>query len=395
MSSATRSPAADNSGAPDALVAELMQYPPFTQMQGEHLQYFIDQAQTAHYSAGTAILSPSAEVPAHLLLVRKGHVTRQARAEAEGGIEYEAGDLFPIGTVMAGRPVDGRYDAHDDVDCLLLPLAQVRELCRISPPFAEFMQGRVRAQLQLSRQAMQASMAAQSLAEQSLEARLGDLALKTPISVAPETPLAQALATMHERKIGSMLVLDAKGAALGILTRHDMLDRVVLATRCARATSWPATRIAALRQRNGARVSTAGWSTARRRICSTPTFISIDTETVDGREMVDLKHHGTAVFVDVSRIYALALGVAQTGTRERIEAIGPLLHMSSQDSEAWIAAFEYLQMLRLQVQMSDTPLAQANLVAFDGLNHIDRHILKESFRTARRLLSKIGRDYPS
>ena len=229
MSSATRSPAADNSGAPDALVAELMQHPPFTQMQGEHLQYFIDQAQTAHYSAGTAILSPSAEVPAHLLLVRKGHVTRQARAEAEGGIEYEAGDLFPIGTVMAGRPVDGRYDAHDDVDCLLLPLAQVRELCRISPPFAEFMQGRVRAQLQLSRQAMQASMAAQSLAEQSLEARLGDLALKTPISVAPETPLAQALATMHERKIGSMLVLDAKGAALGILTRHDMLDRVVLA----------------------------------------------------------------------------------------------------------------------------------------------------------------------
>ncbi len=37
---------------------------------------------------------------------------------------------------------------------------------------------------------------------------------------------------------------------------------------------------------------------------------AIDTKTVNGREMVDLKHHGTAVFVDVSRIYALALGVA-------------------------------------------------------------------------------------
>ena len=122
---------------------------------------------------------------------------------------------------------------------------------------------------------------------------------------------------------------------------------------------------------------------------------AIDTETVNGRELVDLKHHGTAVFVDVSRIYALALGVAQTGTRERIEAIGPLLHMSSQDSEGWIAAFEYLQMLRLQVQMSDTPLEHANQVAYEELNHIDRHILKESFRTARRVLSKIGRDYPS
>ena len=62
---------------------------------------------------------------------------------------------------------------------------------------------------------------------------------------------------------------------------------------------------------SGARVSTAGWNTARRRICSTPT---------------------------------------STSTCAR-----------------W----------------------------FDGLNHIDRHILKESFRTARRLLSKIGRDYPS
>ena len=631
MSSATRSPATGKPGAADTLVAELMQYPPFMQMQDPHLQYFMGQAQAAYYSAGTTILSPTAGVATHLLWVRKGHVTRQARAEAEGGVEYEAGDLFPIGAVMAGRPVDGCYSAHDEVDCLLLPLAQVRELCRISPPFAEFMQGRVRAQLQLSRQVMQASMATQSLAEQSLEARLGDLALKTPISVAPETPLSQALSAMHERQIGSMLVLDAKGAAVGILTRHDMLDRVVLArvpleapisqvmtspilTLTTQDTAQdaallmsrhtirhvPVTRDGAVvgmvserdlfamqrmsihhvssairsakddvalvesaqqirafsrhlivqgvaarqltqlishlndllterlvlmkAQEHGVDMQQACWlafgsegrseqtistdqdnglvflsdnaqqdrprwltfardvnealdrcgyplckgnimasnpdccltpkewsarfdrwmeygapqdllnaniyfdlralvgradlaeqlrAQITRQASALPRFAkqmadnalrhrvplnwrgAIDTETVDGREMVDLKHHGTAVFVDVSRIYALALGVAQTGTRERIEAIGPLLHMSSQDSEAWIAAFEYLQMLRLQVQMSDTPLEHANQVAYEELNHIDRQILKESFRTARRVLSKIGRDYPS
>ncbi len=631
MSTATRSPVTGKPGALDPLVAELTQYSPFMQMQSEHLQYFMDQAQAASYQAGTTILTPTAGVATHLLLVLKGHVTRQARAQAEGGIEYEAGDLFPIGAVMAGRAVDSRYHAHDDVDCLLLPLAQVGELSRLSPPFAEFMQGRVHAQLQLSRHTMQANMAAQSLAEQSLETRLGDLAQRTPISVAPETPLAQALATMHERKVGSMLVLDAQGAALGILTRHDMLDRVVLArvpleTPISQVMSSPiltltvqdtaqdaallmsrhtirhvpvtrdgavvgmvserdlfamqrmsihhvssairsakdeAALVASAQQirafsrhlivqgvaarqltqlishlndllterlvlmkaelhgvdmqqacwlafgsegRSEQTISTdqdnglvflsddaqldrprwlsfardvnealdrcgyplckgnvmasnpdccltpQEWSTRfdrwmeygapqdllnaniyfdlralvgradlaeelraqiTRQAGALPRFAkqmadnalrhrvplnwrgAIDTETVDGREMVDLKHHGTAVFVDVSRIYALALGVAQTGTRERIEAIGPLLHMSSQDSEAWIAAFEYLQMLRLQVQMSDTPLAHANQVALEGLNHIDRHILKESFRTARRLLSKIGRDYPS
>ena len=45
------------------------------------------------------------------------------------------------------------------------------------------------------------------------------------------TPLAQALQAMHAQRVGSVLVTDEAGAALGILTRHDMLDRVVLPRR--------------------------------------------------------------------------------------------------------------------------------------------------------------------
>ena len=36
---------------------------------------------------------------------------------------------------------------------------------------------------------------------------------------------------MHERRIGSVLVADTEGAALGILTRHDLLGRVTLPQR--------------------------------------------------------------------------------------------------------------------------------------------------------------------
>ena len=121
---------------------------------------------------------------------------------------------------------------------------------------------------------------------------------------------------------------------------------------------------------------------------------AIDTRDVDDRAVVDVKRNGTAIFVDVARLYALALGVPHTGTRERFEAIGPLLRVAAPDSQAWIAAFEYLQTLRLQVQMTDTPLESANLVDLKALNNIDRHILKESFRVARRLLQKIELDYP-
>jgi signal-transduction protein with cAMP-binding, CBS, and nucleotidyltransferase domain len=43
----------------------------------------------------------------------------------------------------------------------------------------------------------------------------------------------------------------------------------------------------------------------------------------------------------------------------------------------------------------DVPLETANQVELEALNHIDRHMLKESFRVARRLLAKLERDYPS
>ena len=39
------------------------------------------------------------------------------------------------------------------------------------------------------------------------------------------------------------------------------------------------------------------------------------TDDAQGRDMIDLKLQGTAIFVDVARLYALAHGVAATGTR--------------------------------------------------------------------------------
>jgi CBS domain-containing protein len=67
-----------------------------------------------------------------------------------------------------------------------------------------------------------------TLAEQSFETPLRELALKAAIGVAPDTPLARALALMHEHAIGSVVVFDAGGVACGILTRHDILGRVTL-----------------------------------------------------------------------------------------------------------------------------------------------------------------------
>ena len=122
---------------------------------------------------------------------------------------------------------------------------------------------------------------------------------------------------------------------------------------------------------------------------------SVETRDLAGHGMIDLKHSGSAIFVDVARLYALAHGVTQTGTRARFEALGPLLKVAATESEAWVVAFEFLQLLRLRVQMArpDGTPEQANLVELSSQNDIDRRMLKESFRVARRLQQKMELDY--
>ena len=122
---------------------------------------------------------------------------------------------------------------------------------------------------------------------------------------------------------------------------------------------------------------------------------AIETQHVDGRAWVDLKFAGTALFVDFARLYALAHGVAHTGTRERLQAVAPLLRVAPNEGQAWVAAFDSLQMLRLQVQIAqgDATPANPNRIELKTLNDMDRRMLKECFRVARRLRQKIELDY--
>jgi CBS domain-containing protein len=125
---------------------------------------------------------------------------------------------------------------------------------------------------------------------------------------------------------------------------------------------------------------------------------AIETQTVDGREMLDAKLHGTAIFVDAARVFALAQGLPVLGTRARLEAAAPGMHVAPRESEAWVSAFEFLQGLRLRTQVAETPAGapapgNPNLIDVGALDDIERSILKEALRVARRLLQRIELDY--
>jgi CBS domain-containing protein len=108
---------------------------------------------------------------------------------------------------------------------------------------------------------------------------------------------------------------------------------------------------------------------------------------------VDLKLHGSAVFVDAARFFALARGVDAATTRERLLQAGAALGAAERERETWAGAFEVLQMLRLRVQI-DTPGAEhPNRIDLRALHDLDRRLLKEALRVARQLQQRIALDW--
>jgi CBS domain-containing protein len=117
----------------------------------------------------------------------------------------------------------------------------------------------------------------------------------------------------------------------------------------------------------------------------------IGTVDRDGRRMLDIKLNGTMIYVDAARLYALAHQVDAVGTRARLEGAAHRMGVPLREAEGWVGGFEYLQMLRLrgQIQQRATP----NLIDVDALNDIDRRVLKESLRIARRLQQRVEMDF--
>jgi CBS domain-containing protein len=617
------------------LRTELMRQPPFAEMAPAHVDRFIAESTQAYFAPDEVVLEPAMGPVRALYLLRQGSITgRRGIAEMSGGLQYEVGDLFPVGSVLGARPVTSTYTANEDSFCLLLPADRVRALARDSAPFADFLQRRALHFFELSQRAVQASYASQTLAEQSLEARLATLPRKTPLACTPDTPLQLALAQMHERRVGSVLVVDAGGAPVGILTRHDILGRVTLpalplVTPIVRVMSQPLRTLdvddtlqdaALLMSRHGIRhmpvcedgkvvnivserdlfalqrlslkqlstrirsahsllelqraavdirgfarnllgqgvharqltelishlndvlteslvqmqarahgmdlqracwlafgsegrseqtiatdqdnglifesddperdrpawlkfaravneaLDACGYPLCKGNVMASnpacclapaewrarfahwiehgapedllnasiyfdlrplvgrvelakelremlaveparvPRFIkqmadnslrsraplnwrgAIDAQTVGGREMFDLKLRGTALFVDAARLYALALGHDALGTRERLTEMARSLGVEAQEGEAWVTAFEFLQMLRLRVQLQRTSAGDAlpdepNLIELASLNELDRKLLKETLRVAKQLQQRIELDY--
>jgi CBS domain-containing protein len=110
---------------------------------------------------------------------------------------------------------------------------------------------------------------------------------------------------------------------------------------------------------------------------------------------INLKLRGTTPFVDGARLLALAHGITDTNTAGRLRATAVAGGIPDEEAEAWCNAFDFIQLLRMRSHQKQESqgLTLDNHINPDTLNDLDRRILIEAFRQARKLQTRLSLDY--
>ena len=214
--------------------AALRPHAPFAMMSDRDLDRLVCAAHVRYFAPQQLIALSTVARPTHAYIIKQGTV-RGERASASGGAallwELGAGDVFPIGALLANRGVTSIYRATDDAYCLEFPAAVFDSLVTESAPFADFCRRRLAYLLDLSRAALQAEYSVGETSQLGTTTPLPRLVRKAPVTASAVTRLGDVLTTMEDQRIGSIPIVDEHGRPQGIFTRQDVIGRVVLPGR--------------------------------------------------------------------------------------------------------------------------------------------------------------------
>lgn len=218
-----------NTFIPSALlnstVAHLARFAPFNEMAAGDLTWLAAHLRVNYYAKEDVLLN-AAQDAARCFIIKQGGV---AGAVGQGvTLQLAAGECFPLGALLAKRPVANAYRASEDTFCYELDAADFDALVKRSAPFQDFCTRRMANLLEQSQRAMQSRFSASSSQQQNMRTPLRQLVRATPITCAPDTPIRTVLRLMRDESVGAVVVVDENKRPIGIFTLHDLLTRVAL-----------------------------------------------------------------------------------------------------------------------------------------------------------------------
>ncbi|EKT4522941.1 CBS domain-containing protein [Pseudomonas putida] len=217
----------------------LQRFPPFNQMEHSHLAYLVEQCQLRFYASGESIIKPADGPVEHFYIVKQGRVVGERQHVTKPGVEttfeITSGECFPLAALLGERATRTEHLAGEDTFCLQLNKSAFIRVFSLSEPFRDFALRGVSSLLdQVNQQVRQ--RAVETLGTQySLNTPLGELAMRHPVVCAPQTPLREAVRSMHEQQVGSIVIVDPQRHPIGIFTLRDL--RQVVADASAELTA--------------------------------------------------------------------------------------------------------------------------------------------------------------
>ncbi|MBC2654454.1 CBS domain-containing protein [Pseudomonas sp. MSSRFD41] len=204
----------------------LQRFPPFNQMENLHLAYLVEQCQLRFYGPGDSIIKPADGPVEHFYIVKQGRVvgerTHAAKGSTETTFEITTGECFPLAALLGERATRTEHRAAEDTFCLQLNKGAFIKLFALSAEFRDFALRGVSSLLDQVNQQVKRKAVETLGTQYSLNTRLGELAMRHPVTCSPATPLREAVAQMHEQQVGSIVVVDEHKAPLGIFTLRDL-----------------------------------------------------------------------------------------------------------------------------------------------------------------------------
>ena len=117
--------------------------------------------------------------------------------------------------------------------------------------------------------------------------------------------------------------------------------------------------------------------------------------TQDGQKVFNAKRQAIMPIVDIARTHALAAGIGEVGTIERLRALAAGGHMNAGDAQSLEDAMILINEMRIEHQSRQVKAGRPpdNLIAASDLSPLERDYLKDAFAVVRQALDGLRRNF--
>ncbi len=216
----------------EEIIDFLEQIPPFHFLGREELSHAVVDISMEYYPGGTRILQQDGPPSDHLCVIKKGGVKVYMMSEGEGEtvVDYRSeGELFGMLSLMSGDRCRANVEAIEDTICYLIPRNNILDVLKNNGRASEyFLKSFFINFLDKTAEERRARQARLGGGERLLfSTPVGEIIRGKPMVSCRDVTIREGALIMARQRISSLVIGDADGNPVGMVTDRDFREKVV------------------------------------------------------------------------------------------------------------------------------------------------------------------------